>query len=282
MYSRASRMMSPIWWSLKPLTMVGDLQPGAAHVLDGLQLLFPERLTAGPAVDIVADAVELEVQGVQAGFLGLLGELQVGEHEPVGGNLGVAETHLLREPEDVEESGIDGGLAAGELDDPAGDRTFVAQCLEHLAHGFETGLVEVAGGVGVGEADRAGEVAAVGQVDIGQAGVGGVEVAEAAIVGAAGSVGDGGVLQAAVVSEGPLLHLEVEFDVGVDDVAEVAMVGAVLLHHHRAGVLKYRGIHQLRAIRSERPGLLRKPGLERLDGRTQIGSFRLYYLELLP
>ena len=66
----------------------------------------------------------------------------------------------------------------------------VAQGLEHFADGFEIGLVEVAGGVGVGEADRAGEVAAIGQVDVGQAGVAGVQVAEAAIVGAAGGVGD--------------------------------------------------------------------------------------------
>ena len=61
----------------------------------------------------------------------------------------------------------------------------VAQRLQHLADGLEIRLVEVARGIGVGEADRAGEIAAVGEVDIGQAGVAGVQVAEAAIVGAA-------------------------------------------------------------------------------------------------
>ena len=98
MYSSASRTMSPIWWSFSPLTMVGTktiFRPALLHVLDALQLLFPQRLAARAAIDVVADAVELQVQGVQAGLLALLGELQVGELDAVGGHLGVREAHLL-------------------------------------------------------------------------------------------------------------------------------------------------------------------------------------------
>ena len=156
----------------------------------------------------------------------------------------------------------------------------VAQRLQHPAHGLEIRLVEVAGRVGVGEADRAGQVAAVGQVDVGQAGVAGVQVAQAAIVRAARGVGHGRVLQAAVVAERPLLHLQVEPGVGVDDVAELAVVRAALLHDHFAAFFEDPGIDQLRAFRAKRLGGLGQALLQGLDGRARIGSFGLYYLKL--
>src|ERR1019366_2378116 len=62
-----------------------DLKAGLLDVLDALQFLLPQGLAAGAAVDIVADAVELQVEGVQAGFLALFGEFQVGEFQAVGG-----------------------------------------------------------------------------------------------------------------------------------------------------------------------------------------------------
>ena len=43
-----------------------DLQAGLLDVLDALQLLLPQRLAARAAVDVVADAVELEVQSVKS------------------------------------------------------------------------------------------------------------------------------------------------------------------------------------------------------------------------
>ena len=182
---------------------------------------------------------------------------------------------------DVEEARIDGRLAARELHDAAGHRTLVAQRLQHLADGLEIRLVDVAGGVGVGETDRAGQVAAVGEVDVGQPRVAGVQVAEAAIVGAAGGVGDDGIFQAAVVAEGPLLHLQVQPRVGIDDVAEVAVVRAVLLHDDLAGVFE----DPWRQSVADNPGratgcVLGRPFWQRLDGRTRIGSFGLYYLKL--
>ena len=99
---------------------------------------------ARAAVDVVAHAVELQVEGVQAGFLGLLREFQVGELQAVGGHLQVREAHVARHAQHIEEARIDGRLAAGELHDAAGHRLFVAQRLQHAADLFEIRLVDVA------------------------------------------------------------------------------------------------------------------------------------------
>ena len=184
------------------------MSPAPLDVLDALELLFPQRLTASAPVDVVAHAVELEVEeGVQAGFLALLGECKVGEFETVSGHLGVREPHLFGEAQDVEEAWVYGGLAARKLENAAGGGALVAQGLEHLSTVLEIGFVKIARGVGVGEAYRTGEIAAVGQVHVGEPCMTGVEVAQAAIIGAAGGVGDNRIFQAAVVAEGPLFHL---------------------------------------------------------------------------
>ena len=187
-----------------------DFQAGFPDVFDALQLLFPQGFAARAAVDIVADAVELQIERVQAGFLGLLGEFQIGEFQAVGGRLEMRKAHLLGHAEDIEETRVNGRLAARKLHDAAGHGPLVAQRLQHLADGLEIRLVNVTGGVGVGEADRASQVAAVGEIDVGQAGVAGVEIAKPAIVGAAGGVGDCRIFQAAIVAETPLFHLEVK------------------------------------------------------------------------
>ena len=84
------------------------------------------------------------------------------------------EPHLFGEAKRVEEARIDGRLAAGKLYDAAGDGALVAQCLEHLSDGVEIRLVKIARGVGVGEAYRAGEIAAVGEVYVGEPRMAGV------------------------------------------------------------------------------------------------------------
>ena len=99
-----------------------DLHAGLAHVLDGLHLLFEQRFAARPHVGVVADAVELKVQGVQPGLFRLHGEFEVGEHDAVGGCLQVREAHLLGHPERFEEVRVDGRLAARELHDAVGHR----------------------------------------------------------------------------------------------------------------------------------------------------------------
>jgi hypothetical protein len=226
------------------------------------------------------DAIELQVERVQAGFLGALGELQVGEFQAVGRHLRVRETHFLGQPQHVEKARVDGRFAAGKLHDAARHRLLVAQRLQHLPHGFEIRFVEVTGSVGVGETHRAGHVAPVGQVQVRETRVAGVQVAQAAIFRAGLGGGHGRVGQAAVVAELPFFHFQVQFGVGVDDVAKLAVGRATLLHHHLARILKYLGVNELGAFRTERPGGFRKPLLKRLDGRARIGSFRLDYLKL--
>src|SRR4051812_2200863 len=79
-----------------------DLQAGLFDVLDALELLLPQALAAGPPVDVVAHAVELEVEGMEAGLFALLGEFELGEFDAVGGDLRVGKAHVLRHAEDVE------------------------------------------------------------------------------------------------------------------------------------------------------------------------------------
>ncbi len=241
---------------------------------------LPQRFAARAPVDVVADAVELQVESVQPGFLGALGELQVHEFQAIGRYLRVGEAHFLGQPEYVQESRVDGRLAARKLHDPARHRLLVAQGLQHLPHGLEIRLVEVAGGVGVGETHRAGHIAPVGQIQVRETRVAGVQVAQAAIVRAIFGGGHRGVGQPAAVAELPFLHLQVQSGVGIDDVAKLAVGRATLLHHHFAGILKYPGVNELRTFRTERPGGLRQTLLERPDGGTRIGSFRLDYLKL--
>ena len=217
---------------------------------------------------------------MQAGLLALLGEGRIGEFQPVGGHLGVREAHLTGQAEDLEETRVYGGFAAGELYDAAGHRALIAQGLEHFTDGLEIRFVEIARGVGIGEADRAGEIAPVGQVDICQTGVAGMEVAEAAIVRAACGAGDDGVFEAAVVAERPLLHFQIELRVGINDVAKIAMVRTVLLHDDFAALFQDSGINQFRAIGAKRLCLFRQSFLKRLYGCSSIGSFGLYYLKL--
>ena len=62
-------------------------------------------------------------------------------------------------------------LSAGELNNPAIHRTFVAQSLQHGAHLIDVGLVEITCDVGICETHWAGKVTAIGQIDIGQGGM---------------------------------------------------------------------------------------------------------------
>ena len=89
-----------------------DLQPGLLHVFNALQLLLPQRLAPRAAIDVVAYAVELEVERMESRFLALLREFQAREFDPVGGRLQVREAHLPGHPQDVQKTGIDGRFAA--------------------------------------------------------------------------------------------------------------------------------------------------------------------------
>ena len=193
----------------------------------------------------------------------------------LGGALNVGEAHLVGHAQGLEEVGVDGGFPAGELDDAVGHRLLIAQRREHAADLLQAGLVQVAGRVGVGEADRAGEIAAVGEVHVGEHGGVGVHGAQTALVGATAGAGNGGIAHAAAIAETPRFHLQVELDVGVDGVAEVAVLRAGLLHDDLAALLEEARLDHAGTLGAERLGGLGQTRLQRVNARACVGSFRL-------
>ena len=177
-----------------------------------------------------AEGVELEVE-LELGHVGgeAVGEgFVLRDADAVGVDHEVADGAALGGVEDFEELRVDGGLAAGDLDDVG--LGFVGDdAVEHafdLVEGFVLGAV----GAGLRVADGAGEVAGVADLEEGEAGVLLVVGAEAAVVGAA--VFDGG-----VVAVGHLGRLDEDFaaaavvvDVVGDQDALEAVLRAALEH----------------------------------------------------
>ena len=175
---------------------------------------------------------------------------------------------------------MDGRLAAGELHHASGYWLLLAQRRKHLADEIEVWLVHVACRVRVGEADRAGEVAAIGEINVRQSGVRGVHPAHAAVVGTIGGVRDSRILEAAIIAERPLFHLQVELHVGEDDVAEVAVLGAAFFHHDFAVVGEDVGVDYLAAFGAQRLGNLRQTFLKRRDRRARVSGLGLNHFEV--
>jgi hypothetical protein len=163
---------------------------------------------------VAGERVELEVE-LEAGHVGgeLLGEAWLsGDADAVGVDHEVADGAFATHVEDAKEVGVEGGLAAGELDD-VGLELVGNDAVEHglnLREGAVGGAMGATGGV----ADGAGEVAVVGDFEEGEAGVLLMVGAEAAVVGAA--VADRG-----VVAGGHFGRLE-------EDFATTAVVGDVV------------------------------------------------------
>ncbi len=243
---------------------------------------FEQGLAANLLINVVGHAVELEIKRLQSGFGGFLRELKVAHQNAVGRRLNMREAHLLSQAQHVEEPGIGRRLAARELNHAAGYRTLVAERLEHFADLGETRLIERAGGVGIGEADRAGQVAAVRQIDVGQRRVGLMHRAQAALVGTVLRVGDCWIRQSAVVAEVPLLHLEIELHVGINEVAEVAVLGAVLFHEDLAVFLEQTRVDYLGAVGAERLSLLGQALLHGRDLPPSVSRLRLEEFEIRP
>jgi hypothetical protein len=103
----------------------------------------------------------------------------------------------------------------------------------------------------------------------------GVHGADAAILRAALGVLFGGVQQAAVVAELPLLHFQVELSVREYDVPEVTVFRARLGHDHTAVFFEDCCVDEAGALRTEGASRLRQAGLKRLDGSAGIRSFGL-------
>ena len=169
-----------------------DLHVGAADLLDGPLFEVPEPAVPRSQVGRVREAVELQIQVVQARLLAAAGEvILLRDAQPVGRDLDVRKAHLAGGPDTVEEPRMKGRFAAGELDHPARHGAHLAEGPQHLDHLLVGRFIDVALGVGIGEADRAPQVAAVGQVDVAQGQVAGVMPAQAAIVRAIGLAGFG-------------------------------------------------------------------------------------------
>ena len=135
------------------------------------------------------------------------------------------EAHLARHRQNLEELGMDRRLAAGELHHAPIHRPLPAQRGQHGANLLHAGLIDVSGDIVIGEAYRASQIAAVGQIDIRQRGVRGMHAAQAAVVRTRGTALDLRIRQPEIVSEVPLLHLEIEFDVAEDDVVKSTVHG---------------------------------------------------------
>ena len=253
-----------------------------AAVLDGGELGFHQALAARAEIDVVIEPVELQIESVQARFLGGLRELEIREADAVGGRLNVGEAELRGLAQHVHKARIESGLAAGKLHHAVGHGPLRAQALKHGGDLLEGRLVEIPGHVGVGKTDRAGQVAAIGQIHVGKNRVRGVQRAEAAVVRTARGVGDGGILQTAIVAEFPLLHFEVEARVGVDLVAKFAMRNAGLFHINRAVLFEQPRIDHLKAFRADRLRRLRQPFLKGFDGCTRESGFGLDDFEFAP
>src|SRR4051812_25239367 len=152
-----------------------DLDAGLTAVVDGLHLLFEERLTTCLEVNVVGDAVELEINGGESGLLGALREIQVGEHDSVSRGLNVREPHLLCHCADLDEVGMDRRFTAGELNNTTGYWLLFSKSIQHHADAVHVRLVKISSRIGVSEADRTSEIASIGEIDVGERGVRGVQ-----------------------------------------------------------------------------------------------------------
>ena len=138
------------------------------------------------------------------------------------------------------------------------------------------GLVEcqfrdLAGNARIGKADRAGHVAAVGQVDLPQAGGRLVLVAQAAIGGAMGPAGDVGLFEPGRFFKAPPGGLGVEGGVAVDAIAHVAVLGAGLFDMDGAVFDEDSADNHGAAVRAERFDGPRQTAMQRPNPAAVVG-----------
>ncbi len=129
---------------------------------------------------------------------------------------------------------MNGRLAAGELNGGAWHGVQLAKHLQLMNRLIVSELAYAAGHAGVGEADGAVHVAAVGQVDLCEACGGDVLVAQPAVGGTVLAAGHVGVFQARAFLVAPPGGLGIKQRVGIDAVAHVAVVWAGLFDVDRA------------------------------------------------
>ena len=132
-------------------------------------------------------------------------------------------------------------------------------------------LGDLAGDARVGKADRAGHVAAVGQVDLSEAGGGLVLVAQAAIGGAMGGAGHVGPCQTGGFFKAPPGGLGVKGGVAVDAVAHIAVLGAGLLDMDGAVFDEDSPDDHGAAVRTERFDRPRQPAMQGPNPAAVVG-----------
>ena len=153
------------------------------------------------------------------------------------------------------------GITAGELDCSTLDGLLATEGVEHLADGIEIRLVDVSRIVRIGETDGTVHVAPVGEVDVRQCGRGEhlhlLAVDDDVDVLSVLQVLVHGVLQSGPVL-GVLLRLEIFGGIGPIYIAELSVLGALLLHEDFPILLEDGGFQDLAALGTDRLGLLGK------------------------
>ena len=144
----------------------------------------------------------------------------------------MGEAHGPGRFQNIQEPGMDGRLAAGKLHRRRENGLDVPDHLEHFHHLLIARLVHVPLHVGVGKADGAAQIAAIGQIQVGQGGMADVQVAEAAILRANFRPRHLGVQDSIPVLVGPALGLFIELRVGIHQILHEPVVRAGLLHDH--------------------------------------------------
>src|SRR5208337_1302103 len=114
------------------------------------------------------DSVKLQIQRVQARILTKFCVVLVDEPAAVRGYLYMCETKIAGGTKDARELGVQRGFSAGELDVAARHRP-IQQRLEHFAHQFRIEEVVVPVARGLRETHGTLVIAAVRDVDYGQA-----------------------------------------------------------------------------------------------------------------
>ena len=170
---------------------------------------------------------------------------------------------------------MQGRLAPRELHGRRRHRLLVAQRPQQPHHLLEGRLRQVARLVRAREAHRAGQVAAVAEVDLAEARRAHVLCAQAAV----GGTGDGlaglVLLDAALVLERAPLAQEPQLRVRGDLVPEVAVLRAGLLHPHRPVPLVAAAEDEARALRAQRLHRARQGTRDGPDGPPGEGPPRL-------
>jgi hypothetical protein len=119
---------------------------------------------------------------MKPGFPGLFCKPIFGKLQTVSGTLHVGESHFIRFCQNPEPVGVHCGFTAGKLHDTSSNRSRIAKRLQNLDDLLKRRFIDIILNVCIGKTDRAGKVAAVGQIHVCQNSVADMQVAHTAII----------------------------------------------------------------------------------------------------